>query len=72
MNGVADNLMATWEISLAGIGVLTNAVQLGFVRAPYYLHLVVSRIDLGPAEYLHYVLYWAQSVMHSLHCMQKV
>ncbi len=31
MNGVADNLMATWEISLAGIGVLTNAVQLGFV-----------------------------------------
>jgi MFS family permease len=31
MNSVADNLMATWEISLAGIGVLTNAVQLGFV-----------------------------------------
>ena len=31
MNSVADNLMVTWEISLAGIGVLTNAVQLGFV-----------------------------------------
>jgi MFS family permease len=31
INSVADNLMSTWEINLAGIGLLTNAVQLGFV-----------------------------------------
>ena len=31
MNSVADDLMAAWEINLAGIGLLTNAVQLGFV-----------------------------------------
>lgn len=31
INSVADNLMSTWDINLAGIGLLTNAVQLGFV-----------------------------------------
>lgn len=31
INGVADNLMDAWQINLAGIGILTNAVQLGFV-----------------------------------------
>jgi MFS family permease len=31
MNSVADNLIDSWEISLAGIGLLTNAVQFGFV-----------------------------------------
>ncbi|NBP19925.1 MAG: MFS transporter [Burkholderiaceae bacterium] len=31
INGVADNLIGSWNINLAGIGVLTNAVQLGFV-----------------------------------------
>lgn len=31
INSVADTLMSTWEINLAGIGLLTNAVQLGFV-----------------------------------------
>lgn len=31
MNSVADNLMTAWHINLAGIGFLTNAVQLGFV-----------------------------------------
>ncbi len=31
INSVADSLMSTWGINLAGIGLLTNAVQLGFV-----------------------------------------
>jgi MFS family permease len=31
INGVADNLIDSWNINLAGIGILTNAVQLGFV-----------------------------------------
>lgn len=31
MNSVADHLMTAWHINLAGIGFLTNAVQLGFV-----------------------------------------
>ncbi len=31
INGVADNLIDSWNINLVGIGILTNAVQLGFV-----------------------------------------
>ncbi len=31
INGVADNLIDSWNMNLAGIGILTNAVQLGFV-----------------------------------------
>ena len=31
INSVADNLMGAWQINLAGIGLLTNAVQFGFV-----------------------------------------
>jgi len=31
INGVADNLIDSWNINIAGIGILTNAVQLGFV-----------------------------------------
>ncbi len=31
INGVADNLIDSWNMNLAGIGILTNAVQFGFV-----------------------------------------
>jgi len=72
MNSVADNLMVTWEISLAGIGVLTNAVQLGFVAGTLLFAFSGVAERLGPVEYLHYVLYWARYVMLSLHCTQKV
>lgn len=30
-NGVTDNLVYSWNINFVGIGILTNAVQLGFV-----------------------------------------
>jgi hypothetical protein len=56
INGVADNLIDSWNINLAGIGILTNAVQLGFVAGTLvFASKLGLPIGLSPAIFLLYV-----------------
>ena len=69
MNSVADDLMAAWEINLAGIGLLTNAVQLGFVAGTLLFAFSGIADRFRPSRIFPCAPYWVPYLTLSLRYM---